>query len=288
MAISRLAFTPVALAFVGWTLFTQRHALASALNGIHAGILGTLVLAWTVLHFLSPLAAYFCLRRLQGAPTYTDLLRLHLTRLPARYLPGGIWHTVARVAELDRRGLPRSGLAWMVALENLVPLATAVALGAACLWASGALANAPGLALLLAGVGALVLIPVVLRRLVPGDHPLPVVAYLPMVAASLLFWITAAAAFVAYLASMPGLALQVGPLEAAGAYLLAWAAGFLAVFAPQGVGVFESTAAYLLHGGETFALMLSVAAGFRIVVLGADILGFLLGLAMRGRGRSPH
>lgn len=287
VALARLAFTPLALVFLGWALYSQREALGDVLGGAHLGALALLVLAWTLLHFLSPLAAFFCLKDTTNAPTYGELLRLHLVRLPARYLPGGIWHTVVRVAELDRRGSPRTGLAWMVALENLVPLCTSVAIGTSFLWASGALARAPAAALLVASIALVAGIPALLRKLVPGSHSLTASRYASVVGASLLFWTAASATFAGYLSSLPGLA-SFDPVEAAGAYLLAWAAGFAALFAPQGLGVFESTAAYLLRGGPTFALMLAVAAGFRVIVLGGDVMGYFAGLALQARGRRAH
>ena len=53
-----------------------------------------------------------------------------------------------------------------------------------------------------------------------------------------------------------------------------WMHGFAAVFAPQGVGVFEATIGMLLKGTIPLAGTALIAAGFRVVILAADLLAF--------------
>ncbi len=73
-----------------------------------------------------------------------------------------------------------------------------------------------------------------------------------------------------YLSAFPRLALQAVPLETAGAYLFSWGVGFIAIFAPQGIGVFEVVAADLMRSDSTFMSVAALLAGFRLIILAAD------------------
>jgi hypothetical protein len=58
--------------------------------------------------------------------------------------------------------------------------------------------------------------------------------------------------------------------EAAGVFLVSWLAGFLAVFAPQGIGVFEAAAGFLLTGSLA-AGVVAVLFGFRALSVLSDL-----------------
>ena len=59
--------------------------------------------------------------------------------------------------------------------------------------------------------------------------------------------------------------------EIAGTYLFSWGVGSLTVFAPQGIGVFETLAAGLLEATSGLGGGAALVAGFRLVVLLADL-----------------
>ena len=56
-----------------------------------------------------------------------------------------------------------------------------------------------------------------------------------------------------------------------GGFLLTWGIGFLAPFAPQGIGVFELTMATVLQAGG-MARTLVVLGGYRLVLLARDFI----------------
>jgi hypothetical protein len=56
-----------------------------------------------------------------------------------------------------------------------------------------------------------------------------------------------------------------------GIYLFSWGVGFLSIFAPQGLGVFELVASELLKGSIGFMGLAALIGGFRAVVLVADL-----------------
>jgi uncharacterized membrane protein YbhN (UPF0104 family) len=93
------------------------------------------------------------------------------------------------------------------------------------------------------------------------------------------FWALSAIAFTCYL-----LAFDVdvpGPTVVAGAFLVAWAIGFLTPIAPQGAGAFEVVAVAVLIGGADGPLAV-VVAGFRALIGVRDAVAFAWG-SWRGR-----
>jgi hypothetical protein len=57
--------------------------------------------------------------------------------------------------------------------------------------------------------------------------------------------------------------------------LFSWGIGFISIFAPQGIGVFEVVAADLLRGVEPLMGIAAVIAGFRLIILTADAVAWL-------------
>jgi glycosyltransferase 2 family protein len=206
-----------------------------------------------------------------------------------KYLPVGIWPLVAQM-ELGRDyGLRPRITASAFILFSWVHLVTGVAVAFIGLAAAGlvhplfALAVLPCLALLIPGpLGwALSWGLRLLRR-----EPLP---RLPqagtMVRAggwSALMWACYAIHILALTAASGG---GLGLLHAAGAFAAAWVVGYVVVIAPAGTGPREAamTAALLPVVGTGVALSVTVVS--RLVLVTADALWAVLGLALRRLGR---
>jgi hypothetical protein len=99
--------------------------------------------------------------------------------------------------------------------------------------------------------------------------------YAKVLAVTAVFWACAASVFALYWSAFAALPANIGALTLYGTYLVAWSAGFIAVFAPQGLGVFEAVAAVVLGGAIPFAALATLAAGFRVIALAGDGLAFL-------------
>ena len=286
MATSRWLFGPAALLFLIVAGWRARTVIATVLEQTDAVPLIVTVLLWASLHLLTPMFSWILLRQIGADIGYRTLVRIHVGRLPARYLPGGIWHTVAQVMDLHRLGVSRTQLSIMVLLGNLVPVAVALTLGGLCLWAAGG-ATWPIFAATLGGPLLFACLPLLLRHralVVPRKFALG--SYLKLAAVTATFWIIAATAFFCYWSAFPAARDSVSVLQIYGVYLLAWVAGFVSVFAPQGIGVFESVAGLFLKGALTFAGVAVLSAGFRLVILGADMLAFGFLFAVRVAQRS--
>ncbi len=281
MAMSRWLFTPAALVFLLFAGWRARAVFVTVLGSTDPLPLIVTVVLWALLHLLTPVFSWIVLREVGAEVGYLRLLGIHVGRLPARYLPGGIWHTVSRVMDLHHLGVNRSQLSIMVLLENLVPVAVALTLGGLCLCMSGG-TSWPKLAAVLVGLLLFTCLPVMLRhRRLKTPRKFAVGTYLKLLAVTATFWIVAATAFFGYWSAFPSARASVPVLQIYGVYLLAWVAGFVSIFAPQGLGVFESVAGLFLQGALTFAGAAVLAAGFRVAILAADMLGFSTLLVVR-------
>jgi len=230
------------------------------------------------------------LTALGAARPMGDVLDATVAAIPARYLPGSIWYAAGRVGHLRRSGTPAVALATVAAVETLLSFMIAVALGSALLLLGGTTGGSVGVAglVVLAGGLALVASPWVVNPVLrwtvarKGIHAPPVLrwrAYLELCAHLVAFWAASAAAFLCYLASFPAIHTP-GIARTAGTFLMAWAAGFVAVFAPQGAGVFETTLAGLLTGAPVAALAV-VIAGYRALTAVRDGLALASLAALR-------
>lgn len=272
---SKWLFTPVALAYVAY-IFWRSHEAAWELAS-HA-YFPLILLSWVSLaiaHFLSPLGAWLILRALGSPARYPNLLATHLLRLPARYLPGGVWHTVGRAADIRRMGVETRSVVALVVLENSYAIAWSFILGAALLLAAGE--QRPMLHMMLAGVLgalllALLLVPRIYRLATSTSDRAPGLSSIAECSASFIaIWTFYAVGFAAYYFSLFQSPDFHSATMVAGAYLFSWAVGLVAFFAPQGIGVFESLNAYMLASSNLAAGVL-VAFGFRICMLTVDLM----------------
>lgn len=286
---ARRLFVPLALVSLALAAYGARDVLGGMISSARPGPLLLATLAWSLLHLLVPVTSRVVLAGLGTGIGYRTALRIHLSRLPARYLPGGIWQTVSRMVDLHALGVTKAQLSVLIAMENLVPLATALALGGICALVAGT-SRVPAPAIVTAGLLLGMLLPIVMRRFI-RSATLPWGHYLLAATTTIGFWVVATFAFVVYWSAFPAMSPGAGAAELSASYLLAWAAGFVAVFAPQGIGVFEAVVALLLDGALPLAGVAVMAAGFRAVTLVGDSLVYVVSRLVRSasrRGKGAH
>jgi hypothetical protein len=78
---------------------------------------------------LAPLAAKHILNIVNVNASYSFLLRIHLARLPAKYVPGGVWHTVGRAVDLLHLGIAKEKVVRLFFYENAFAVIVAAFLG---------------------------------------------------------------------------------------------------------------------------------------------------------------
>jgi uncharacterized membrane protein YbhN (UPF0104 family) len=167
----------------------------------------------------------------------------------ARYVPGNVWSYVGAVELARREGVARRVTLAVMALTQVLSVGVAVAAGLPVLLAERAQLGRPALlgALVVAAGAALAalfrrqLLGLARRRL-PGFDPAGLtpsaatVAWL--VAGYAVYWAVTGLAFATLVASLYPLAPSDVPVVVA-AYAAAYAAGFLALLTPAGLGVRE-------------------------------------------------
>ena len=232
---------------------------------------------YSLSHFLAAMATK-ALFAAKGYPMFfATFLRIHLQRLPAKYLPGGIWHTVGRGADLVQLGITTRTVTQVLLLEQILAIWWAGFIGfiligctfdGATRMAAFALAAA-----LLAGAGLLMWL---LVRFKPNAADLAHVAFMPKVCiAYVIGWCCLAIAFTCY--AWVGELTQAPPLRIAASYLVSWMVGALAFFAPQGMGVFELAMQYAVFPSQpSSAGSLWLIGSYRLVVLSADLIAWLV------------
>jgi hypothetical protein len=265
------------LLYFGWR---ARDLLGGIITSASLTILVAAVGMWLLMHLLSPLFATVVYRGSGHAIAYQSALRIHLANLPARYIPGGIWHTVGRIVAFRGLGIDANRISLFVLLENVLAAAVAFLLGGGLLFLYRGSDDWGSLAVLCAAAGGLVLValPVLLHFWMSGRSvEMPARYYIGSIFVVLLTWCVGSAAFVLFVSSFTALSLEMPLLETAAVYLFSWGVGFLAVFAPQGIGVFEVTAGELLRGSFALGGVAVLLAGFRAVIFIADLLAWMLG-----------
>lgn len=265
-------YTPISLIFIIVFAWNNRLLLAGLLETANAARICLAIALWCVAHLLSPLFAHTVLTGANRSITYSRLLRIHAARLPARYLPGGIWHTVGRVADLHLAGVNKKWLTILVAAESAIPCLTTFAIGGGYLWYSGA-GGAYNFVFGLFCAGSLVaalIIPKLSSKYIGLDKG-TLRSYCKSFLVTILFWAIAASSFTAYFLSFPLTGSEISFLEIPAAYMFSWGIGFIAIFAPQGLGVFEYVAGTILKLPTTLSGTIVVIAGFRLVNLIADL-----------------
>ena len=287
IAWSKAVFTPVALACIVYFFWTNRDVLLSIYSQGSPGNFSLVIVCWVALHFLSPLFTCLAMQSMGVAISYRLALKAHISRLPAKYLPGGVWHSVARAADYRVIGIgPRLIVGYLV-LENTVLVATTLGIGGvfAILASSSRPADIVIGAIMVACWLFILLLPRLSRlNLMPGNT-LSGAVYFRGVLVIAAYWCLAGASFAVFVLAFPDLQISTSPLVVGGVYLFSWGVGYLAVFAPQGLGVSELVSGLLLGSQIELGSMIIILLGFRLLMAVADIVTWFTYIMLSRRMR---
>jgi len=272
--IAKFIYTPISFVFILYFAWINKTLLREMISLVDLQIIMLAVLLWSSLHLISPLLTQTVLRLFNVPFSYSRLLGIYISRLPARYLPGGIWHTVGRFADYYYCGIPKKQLTLLAVIETLLPALVTFFLGGGYLWVTGAtfLTKSIEGALALTSFIILMTVPFLLSQLKMELFPKNHIIYYTLLLLTGLFWIIASLSFICYYLSL-SLNLPNNSLATIAAiYIFSWGIGYISIFAPQGIGIFELVAGKLLILPMTLGGVIAFIAGFRIVILIADSL----------------
>ncbi len=272
-------FTPIALAFLGIAIYNSWGEVSNIFIQANLVMFFPAILLWSLTNLLPPLVTLSILKPPHPQLTYSELRFIHFNRLPAKFIPGGIWQTVGRISDLKKRGIKYNLLASLVLIENILPLSITTGVGGSILYFFQKTGFYYWLTLCAAFLGIITLfsIPIATQKIKKINVIIPLRNYLAACIITSLFWLTATSCFLLYMSSFKGVIQTVNIIELAGIYLISWAIGFVSVFTPQGIGVFEAVASKMMQSAApdfAFLQIIALIAGFRLLVILGDALSY--------------
>ena len=280
----------VVAALAAWLSATRWDDMSVLVDDLSPGPLVLLVAASCLL--LLPNAAFWtlALQALGEHPRYGTVLHASARALLTRYVPGGIWYAAGRGTLLKRHGVSVAASATVGGLELALGAPVAIVVGAVLLAVSGTVAPWVGVSAVVVLLAVLGLSGSVVGRLVAwwarrrGGEPAatpPTTALFRLAVVLVGYWLAIGTLFWAYLEVVGSTTTGWG--RTVGAFGVSWGLGFFALFAPQGLGVFEGALVSVLDWGADAVLLV---AGFRAVLLARDLLLTAVAEVIARRGRA--
>ncbi|MEM1029192.1 MAG: lysylphosphatidylglycerol synthase domain-containing protein [Myxococcota bacterium] len=215
----------------------------------------------------------------------------------AKFLPGGIWNLVGRVALCRAAGVPVAAATVSVVVELTAQVAAMAAM-AVVGWSGavepllpfGRSAMLPLVGLVVAGTHPRMVNGVLAtaERLTGRSFPRMEIRYRAMLGLLVRYmgaWAVLCVAFALFGRALGG-AMAVGTFEAAlrhvGAISVSWLAGLLAFVVPGGLGVREVLLTKLLEGVHPVALAATLALAFRLALVMVEVAAFVAAIVLGG------
>lgn len=273
-----------------WLASTHHEEVVELLEGARPGPIAAALVASFGLILLSSALWHSGLLMLGHRVALRETVMATARSLPARYVPLGVTYAAARMALLRATGIPLAPLAITAGTEMALSASVALAAGVCLLGAAGALPGGAAWTIAAVVAAAVAASPVAGSRAI--NHLLArrgarfAIAwpdYARVLAAAAAYWVWAAATFVLYLRAFPA-ADDLATVEIAGAFMVAWAVGFLTVLAPQGIGVAEFGLVALLGSGERGGIaIVAIFAAYRLVQVARDLVAAAAGEVIASR-----
>ena len=273
LALAQRAFLATALIAISVYLVLHADELSRLMTWqlLYRCLLGAAILA--ALHPLIG-SAFFLLQRHLGIRIELGAsLSAYMRRIPARYIPGGIWHSAARYADLKfDGGVHGSTLSQLFLMETALVAATGLLASGIGAWILPADSRAYWISLLQAALGFSLLLILLAWRMRRTS-----ILRLATAAAMFVFiWVGSAGAFtliaLSTTTSATGASCSASMLGAS--YLIAAAQGYLAIFAPQGWGITETSFTVINPCGAPLHATLGAFVLFRVSGMLGDMVGY--------------
>nr|WP_117000680.1 lysylphosphatidylglycerol synthase domain-containing protein [Desertimonas flava] len=263
----------------------------STLAAIGAGI--ALAIGWRIL--LVDIAGDD-LEVARGRLGYTEATAVFSASQLGKYIPGSVWPVVAQMSLARRHGISRITIVAAFVTQMLLLVVTAVVTAALTLpWVDAEELRTRWWLLVIAPAVCLVLVPSVQRRLLALasralKRPLAVAFPGPRAMAGAV--LASVLTYVLFGVHLAVLASPMSPdgdvrvlVQSIGAFALAWAAGFVVIFAPAGLGVREVVLKLTMGSVLVSADATAVAVLSRTSLVIADLALGVFGIAVVALGR---
>ncbi len=220
-------------------------------------------------------------------PTYPEILGVYGLSSLGKYLPGGIWHFVGRFGVYKMNGLSAKASTRAMVLENIWLLSSALATGVIGVFLIrfdliANLLNIPDenwlavtltMVILALWIIALIIVHKIMQKYT--SRQIPNVVRVTLI--GLLLWTFIGGSFFAMFKEF---SFSSAPLFIGG-YAVSWAVGYIAVFAPGGLGIREAVLAFVFSSITSVELIAVYAAMNRIIWVIAEVLFGLFGMSQK-------
>lgn len=287
LGIVKWLWLAIVLAAAGYYFYRNQEQVLNLVNQLSPWrIVLSLILLLAGKMFLV-LLVQFSVNAEGWYPKYIETLGIYGLSSLGKYIPGGVWHFVGRFGVYKINGISAKASTRALFLENIWLLSSAVATGAIGVFLTrfdviARLLNIPDqqwLAILFTVIALslwlliLAVVHKILRRHTAVDLP----NIFTVAGVGLLLWTFIGGGFFMMFHEIPPSA---APLFIGG-YSVSWAVGYLAVFAPGGLGIREAVLALVFSNITTVEMITVYAAMNRIIWLIAEVMFGLVGMLQK-------
>ncbi len=276
-------FVLLCIFFLSKYIYNSKNSLIEIFSNAKIVYLSISFILWTALVFLVPWFSHVIINNFNKSISFSEVLITYINRLPAKYIPGGIWHTVARFHDLSRKGLKKNELSILVFYENFWPIlvTSIIGGGGVYLYHDNIYWNTTSLIIFIIGVSFIPIL-FILRK---NNCIFSLHTYIKITLSTITFWLLASLSFLSYLNAFNIIEPQISHIFN---YMFSWLIGFLSIFTPQGIGVFELTMSQLTSLSVSLDESIVVISGFRLVILVSDLINWLIYFLYKKTIRTNH
>lgn len=291
--IFKLLLPALALIFLLYNIAVDWDQLSSQILFIHPGYL---FLSFSIMLFVYPEAAftwYLLIRSMGIKISLLAAMRVWIIANTSRYIPGTIWQYIGRTELMKQYGVKRSTVGLSILMEIIITLLASGIVGAFTVSRFMVLDQYwPLLLIVMLGAAALVLVLFASTRLRSAIclliyqktharvdqlnlkiNTLQYISLLPLFIGNFLLNGLAIHSLIASF----GVFLPIESVYTiASFYALAWAAGFLSLLSPGGIGVTEVIMAYMLSSLIPVSLASIIVITYRFALTIAELLSFIV------------
>ena len=222
-------------------------------------------------------------------PKYIETLGIYGLSSLGKYIPGGIWQFVGRFGVYKVNGLSGKASTRAMILENIWLLGSAVAIGVIGVFLTrfdliAGLLNLPNhqwLAILFTvlALGLWIVVLKIVHKTMRRHTAENIPSIFVVAGVGLLLWTFIGGSFFVMFHDFP---FSAAPLFIGG-YAVSWAVGYIAVFAPGGLGVREAALAFVFSNIASVEMIAVYAAMNRIIWVIAEVLFGFVGMVQKQR-----
>lgn len=272
-------FLLLALFFFTYAIWNSRTDLIYIIKNTNKQEILMSTILWGTSHLIAPLFSSRLIQKIGYNFSYRTALDINISLLPAKYLPGGIWHTIGRIGMMKSLGLPNRPITALVFLENILPPVVTISIGGIIVYLDAfdsIKAQWIPIAIAIAMASIIPILFFLNKKILKSEQKITVLDLVFQVSIVVVFWTLTSLSFITFLSAFSSVEITNRAIQTAGIYLFSWGIGFISFFAPQGLGVFEAVAASLIQSNLSTEKLILVLALFRLVAMAGDLIDWAI------------